>query len=69
MTRCGGQGDLLAGSLATFLHWALNMSQPSASPLLAGHHDDDYAVADDDDAVADGDGLLHHTALNNPSYM
>jgi len=33
--RCGGQGDLLAGSLATFLHWALNMSQPSASPLLA----------------------------------
>jgi len=49
--RCGGQGDLLAGSLATFLHWALNMSQPSASPLLAGHHDDDYAVADDDDAV------------------
>jgi len=33
--RCGGQGDLLAGSLATFLHWALNMSQPPASPLLA----------------------------------
>merc|ERR1719500_2645984 len=33
--RCGGQGDLLAGALATFLHWALNMSQPSASPLLA----------------------------------
>lgn len=33
--RCGGQGDLLAGSLATFLHWALNMSKPSASPLLA----------------------------------
>jgi len=33
--RCGGQGDLLAGSLATFLHWAMNLSQPPASPLLA----------------------------------
>lgn len=22
--RCGGQGDLLAGALATFYHWALN---------------------------------------------
>ena len=36
MARCGGQGDLLAGSLATFLHWAMNLSQPPASPLLAG---------------------------------
>ena len=36
MARCGGQGDLLAGSLATFLHWAINLSQPPASPLLAG---------------------------------
>ena len=36
MGRCGGQGDLLAGSLATFLHWAMNLSQPPASPLLAG---------------------------------
>ena len=38
MARCGGQGDLLAGSLATFLHWAINLSQPPASPLLAGSH-------------------------------
>ena len=27
--RCGGQGDLLAGSLATFYHWSLNF-QPGA---------------------------------------
>jgi ATP-dependent NAD(P)H-hydrate dehydratase len=33
--RCGGQGDLLAGALATFLHWALGLSHPPASPLLA----------------------------------
>lgn len=25
--RCGGQGDLLAGALATFYHWALNLSK------------------------------------------
>jgi ATP-dependent NAD(P)H-hydrate dehydratase len=24
--RCGGQGDLLAGALATFYHWSLNFS-------------------------------------------
>lgn len=24
--RCGGQGDLLAGAVATFYHWALNLS-------------------------------------------
>lgn len=24
--RCGGQGDLLAGVIATFYHWALNLS-------------------------------------------
>ena len=37
--RCGGQGDLLAGALATFLHWAGVASQgvasPQTSPLLA----------------------------------
>ena len=60
ITRCGGQGDLLAGSLATFLHWALNMSQPPASPLLAGdnHHDHDNDGGDDD-----GESFLHW-ALN-----
>jgi len=29
--RCGGQGDLLAGSLATFLHWA-NMAEECPDP-------------------------------------
>lgn len=29
--RCGGQGDLLSGSLATFLHWA-NMSDSCPEP-------------------------------------
>lgn len=24
--RCGGQGDLLAGAIATFYHWGLNLS-------------------------------------------
>ncbi|CAG9559693.1 unnamed protein product [Danaus chrysippus] len=24
--RCGGQGDILSGSIATFLHWAINSS-------------------------------------------
>lgn len=33
--RCGGQGDLLCGAMATFLHWALTLSSPPASPLLA----------------------------------
>jgi len=32
--RCGGQGDLLAGSLATFLHWALSSSCPAPGPTL-----------------------------------
>lgn len=25
--RCGGQGDLLAGAVATFYHWALNLTE------------------------------------------
>jgi len=33
--RCGGQGDLLAGALATFVHWALTLTSPPASLLLA----------------------------------
>ena len=64
ITRCGGQGDLLAGSLATFLHWALNMSQPSASPLLAGDHHEDDAVAEDDDDGDDDQPALHCSALS-----
>lgn len=30
--RCGGQGDLLAGAIATFYHWALNLS-PKDKPI------------------------------------
>jgi len=30
--RCGGQGDLLSGSLAVFLHWAHNMSPDCPEP-------------------------------------
>lgn len=26
--RCGGQGDLLSGSLATFYHWAIQRAEP-----------------------------------------
>lgn len=36
--RCGGQGDLLSGSLATFLHWSSNLSdcsEPGAG-VIAG---------------------------------
>lgn len=29
--RCGGQGDLLAGALATFLHWSHNLYKPDTS--------------------------------------
>lgn len=31
--RCGGQGDLLAGCLATFLHWAYNVASPPSALL------------------------------------
>ena len=30
LRRCGGQGDLLAGALGTFLHWAKTTNQPLA---------------------------------------
>lgn len=33
--RCGGQGDLLAGALATFYCWALNCKQESNPALIA----------------------------------
>ncbi|CAD6992765.1 ATP-dependent (S)-NAD(P)H-hydrate dehydratase [Ceratitis capitata] len=29
--RCGGQGDLLCGSIATFFHWALESNQSNAA--------------------------------------
>ena len=29
--RCGGQGDLLSGTLATFLLWSLQQQQQSSS--------------------------------------
>lgn len=29
--RCGGQGDLLAGVVATFYHWALNLSKKDST--------------------------------------
>jgi len=33
--RCGGQGDLLAGSLATFLHWSLSSTTcPAPGPTM-----------------------------------
>lgn len=40
--RCGGQGDLLAGSVSTFLAWALETLEHTASghdnrPLIAGY--------------------------------
>ena len=28
--RCGGQGDLLAGAIATFYHWGLNFKNPES---------------------------------------
>ncbi|XP_053946854.1 ATP-dependent (S)-NAD(P)H-hydrate dehydratase [Anastrepha ludens] len=31
--RCGGQGDLLCGSIATFFHWALESNQSNAAYL------------------------------------
>ncbi|KAH8361196.1 ATP-dependent (S)-NAD(P)H-hydrate dehydratase isoform X1 [Drosophila serrata] len=33
--RCGGQGDLLSGSLATFLYWSLQSNQPNPVYLAA----------------------------------
>lgn len=38
--RCGGQGDLLAGSLATFYHWALNLSNKdnAGKPIANDDH-------------------------------
>ncbi|KAH8263579.1 hypothetical protein KR044_010862 [Drosophila immigrans] len=33
--RCGGQGDLLSGSLATFFFWSLQSNQPNAAYLAA----------------------------------
>ncbi|XP_064535112.1 ATP-dependent (S)-NAD(P)H-hydrate dehydratase [Drosophila montana] len=31
--RCGGQGDLLSGSLATFFYWSLQSNQPNPAYL------------------------------------
>lgn len=38
--RCGGQGDLLAGAIATFYHWALNLSNKdnSGQPIANDGH-------------------------------
>lgn len=38
--RCGGQGDLLAGAIATFYHWALNFSNKdnSGQPIANDGH-------------------------------
>lgn len=38
--RCGGQGDLLAGALATFYHWALNLTNKdnSGKPITNDGH-------------------------------
>ncbi|KAL7739033.1 hypothetical protein ACLKA6_001941 [Drosophila palustris] len=33
--RCGGQGDLLSGSLATFFHWSLQSNQSNPAYLAA----------------------------------
>lgn len=33
--RCGGQGDLLSGSLATFYHWALESNQTNPTFISA----------------------------------
>ncbi|KAH8421210.1 hypothetical protein KR009_000159 [Drosophila setifemur] len=33
--RCGGQGDLLSGSLAIFFHWSLQSNQPNPAYLAA----------------------------------
>lgn len=33
--RCGGQGDLLSGSLGTFLHWAQTSGQPNGNLLAS----------------------------------
>lgn len=38
--RCGGQGDLLAGSLSIFLNWTLNLKKPEDfdyRPVLAAY--------------------------------
>ncbi|KAH8280187.1 hypothetical protein KR054_009951 [Drosophila jambulina] len=33
--RCGGQGDILSGSLATFFYWSLQSNQPNPAYLAA----------------------------------
>lgn len=33
--RCGGQGDLLSGSIATFFFWTLQSNQPNPAYLAA----------------------------------
>ncbi|XP_002132285.3 ATP-dependent (S)-NAD(P)H-hydrate dehydratase [Drosophila pseudoobscura] len=33
--RCGGQGDLLSGSLATFFYWSLQSNQPNPAYIAA----------------------------------
>ncbi|XP_016984473.2 ATP-dependent (S)-NAD(P)H-hydrate dehydratase [Drosophila rhopaloa] len=34
--RCGGQGDLLSGSLATFFYWSLQSNEPNPAYIAAG---------------------------------
>jgi len=33
--RCGGQGDLLSGSLATFFYWSLQSNEPNPALIAA----------------------------------
>lgn len=35
--RCGGQGDLLSGSLATFLYWSCKTAPPEKAGLVAAY--------------------------------
>lgn len=43
--RCGGQGDLLAGAIATFYHWALNRSYKNNSGERTANDDNPAILA------------------------
>lgn len=43
--RCGGQGDLLAGALATFFHWSLNFSPKDNAGKSIENNENSAAVA------------------------
>ncbi|XP_010546846.1 PREDICTED: ATP-dependent (S)-NAD(P)H-hydrate dehydratase isoform X1 [Tarenaya hassleriana] len=57
--RCGGQGDILSGSVAVFLSWARQLSSPSEAKETVGSSSENPAIS----GCVAASGLLRKAAL------